>query len=346
MKAFFNKGKDLHLFALALLLVTASYCRAGDVDMQMTTTDGSTKVTFQNSSSVEVASVTSQGDAYFRTITPAQALNMGNHQINNLAAPTAGMDAVTKNYVDTATGSVNTSSLLSSNNTWSGVNTYSSSVTVNNAALLGASGQAVTISSNLVVNAGGTISGNGSWLTSLTPGNISAGVATNVSGLGSQGQALNMNSHQINNVTDPTGLQDAATRNFVNTATNSVNTSSLLSSNNTWSGVNTYSSSVTVNNAVLLGAGGAYTVTISSNAALPGSTFYQNGAANIGSGQNIVISSATIQLYVRSLATLQTTVPSGAGILYYCSTCVNTPICISTGTTTFAVASSSKTKCN
>jgi hypothetical protein len=40
-------------------------------------------------------------------------------------------------------------------------------------------------------------------------------VQSNITQLGAQSQALNMNSHQINNVTNPTNAQDAATKNYV-----------------------------------------------------------------------------------------------------------------------------------
>ena len=100
-----------------------------------------------------------------------------------------------------------------------------------------------TVATNLIVgnnlNVGGTISGNGSGLTALTAANISAGslgagvIASsisvnavypgavtsgnyaNVTGVGAQGQALNMNSHPINNVSAPTSNADAATKQYV-----------------------------------------------------------------------------------------------------------------------------------
>lgn len=46
-----------------------SVCSAGDVDFKLTTNNGSTNLSIVDSSSVEVASVTSDGDAYFRSVT-------------------------------------------------------------------------------------------------------------------------------------------------------------------------------------------------------------------------------------------------------------------------------------
>jgi hypothetical protein len=107
-----------------------------------------------------------------------------------------------------------------------------------------AGGSGVTISSNVTLSAGNslTLSGSGGYVVSGSSANFSSfwgdgnnvlnlnatqlltgtvpsgrvsGVYSGVTGLGAQAQALNLNSHQINSVTDPTSAQDAATKNYV-----------------------------------------------------------------------------------------------------------------------------------
>ncbi len=58
---------------LGALLSAAAAVHAGDADIKLTTNNGTTKFTIQDSGSVEVSSVTSDGDAYFNSITQTGA---------------------------------------------------------------------------------------------------------------------------------------------------------------------------------------------------------------------------------------------------------------------------------
>jgi len=87
---------------------------AGDADIKLTTTDGSTKFTIQNSAAVEVSSVTSQGDAYFNSMSlqaPLPVSEGGTGAASASAALTAlGAQPVDPNL--TALSTYNTNGLL------------------------------------------------------------------------------------------------------------------------------------------------------------------------------------------------------------------------------------------
>jgi len=55
-------------------------------------------------------------------------IDMGNQKITSLATPTSGNDAVNKSYCDSLV-SGNIASILSSNNTWTGLNTFNANIT-------------------------------------------------------------------------------------------------------------------------------------------------------------------------------------------------------------------------
>ncbi len=67
----------------------------------------------------------------------------------------------------------------------------------------------------------GALTGNATNITASS--NTSLTSLANLTAIGAQSQALNMNSHLINNVTDPSGAQDAATKNYVDTVASSLN---------------------------------------------------------------------------------------------------------------------------
>lgn len=64
--------------ALFMTGVTVGALWAGDADVKLSSSDGSTKFTIQNSGSVEVSSVTSQGDATFHSLNLINDLSVAN----------------------------------------------------------------------------------------------------------------------------------------------------------------------------------------------------------------------------------------------------------------------------
>jgi len=179
------------------LLCPALY--AGEIDLKLTTSDGSTQVSVVNGGAANVAAIDSAGNITFNsTLKPnGQPGTAGQVLQSNGAGVSPTWVAPTPLPT----------TLLSSTNSWTAQQAFSRSV---------------TISSNLVVDSGGVLSGNGSGLTNLLPGAMTAGVYGAITGVGTQGQDLNLNSHLINNLAAPAAGTDAATKAYVDTATGTV----------------------------------------------------------------------------------------------------------------------------
>jgi hypothetical protein len=200
------------------------------------------------------AAVTS---AVYPTITgvgaQTQALNMNTHQINGLVAPTLGTDAATKAYVDTATGTIAANSILNQNTLQSGATFYVSSGTVNgqfSAGTLIGSGAGITNLTAANINSGSlgaSVIASSIAVNGVYPAAVTSAVYPNITGVGAQTQALNMNTHQINGVVSPTLTTDAATKGYVDAATATLTNSAILNQNTLQSGATFYVSSGTVN---------------------------------------------------------------------------------------------------
>jgi hypothetical protein len=84
-------------FSGLLIAGLISMAHAADMDVRLTTSDGSTKMVIQNASAVEVSSITSLGDGFFRYV-------KARHLIGGGVTPTIGATTSAGTATPTVTG--------------------------------------------------------------------------------------------------------------------------------------------------------------------------------------------------------------------------------------------------
>lgn len=169
-------------------------------------------------------------------------------------AGTAGITALTGDVTATGPGSVAATLATIASAGTTGSSTAIPVITIN------AKGLTTSITTAAVIAPAGTLSG-----TTLN----STVVTSSLTSLGTQGAALNMGSHKITSVTDPTSAQDAATKNYVDNALAGINPAVAVQAATT-SAANT--SALTYNNGVS-GIGATFTGANNTALIIDGFTF-------------------------------------------------------------------------
>jgi len=140
------------------------------------------------------------------------------------------------------------STLLNSTNTWTAQQTFSQTVFVSSISGDGSGLINVTPASLSTGTLPSDVIASSIGVNAVYPGAVASGIYGRITGVGTQGQVLNMNSNAINNVGTPLVGTDAATKSYVDTAASTV----LLNSTSTWTAQQTYTKQITVSTSMVL----------------------------------------------------------------------------------------------